>query len=88
MARIFDEFEDALSGFWNAPFNSSGYWRMYKGKLVDMDRYDIVEKPEYRQKLIETKQNEIDTWDRYHQERRERLLKELDELKNKRALSP
>ena len=54
------------------------------GQWVDTDKYDIVEKPEYRQKLIENKEAEIKQLDKLHQERKNRLLKELDELKNKR----
>ena len=55
---------------------------------VDTDRYDIVEKPEYRQKLIDNKDAEIKQLDQLHQERKDRLLKELKELKNKRELNP
>lgn len=56
------------------------------GQWVDTDRYDIVEKPEYRQRLIENKETEIKKLEQLHQERKDRLLKELDELKNKREL--
>jgi len=83
MRTIFDEWDDALSGFVNFPYIHSR-----RGQWVDTDRYEVVEKPEYRQKLIEAKQSEIDKIDKLHEERRERLLRELDELKNKIALSP
>jgi len=88
MRTIFDEMDDALSGFINFPYERSAYGRTYKGKWVDMERFDVVEKPEYRQRLIEAKEAEIAKIDKLHEERRERLMKELNELKNKRALSP
>ena len=62
--------------------------RWQNGQWVDTDKYNIVEKPEYRQKLIDNKEAEIKQLDQLHQERKDRLLKELKELKNKRELNP
>ena len=77
---LIDELDPIIewTGFYPMQYPS---W--YKQKWVDTDRYDIVEKPEYRQRLIENKEAEIKKLDQLHQERKDRLLKELDELKNK-----
>jgi len=50
------------------------------GELVDTDKFDIVPKREYREKLVKDKEEEIKTLETYYQNRKTILLEEKESL--------
>lgn len=73
MRRFWDTFDDlAFWDSWGVPNFSTG-----KRILVNPDQYDLVPRKEYRDKLIESKQKEIQELD----EDRRRLEDEIKQLK-------
>ena len=52
----------------------------WRGQWVDTDRYDIVEKPEYRKELTEQKDKELKELDSYYERKKKELLNERDRL--------
>ena len=52
----------------------------YAGELVDTEKFDIVPKREYREKLVKDKEEEIKTLETYYQNRKTILLEEKESL--------
>jgi len=69
----FDDWFNWLDRDWFRRIQTCGQW-------VDTDRYDIVEKPEYRKQLTEQKDKELKELDSYYERRKKELLAERDRL--------
>ena len=72
-----DVFGDNMYGFHYFP---SEIYSVFKGQIVDTDRYDIVPKESYRQELIRQKEEQIRALDDYYKERKKRLTEEKASL--------
>jgi len=68
---IRDFFEDDIY----RPETSS--WTL-RGQWVDLDKFDVIPRPEYKKRLIESKETEI----KELQNRQDELKKEIDGLKD------
>ena len=64
--------------FWDDIYSSETSSWTLRGQWVDLDKFDVIPRPEYKKRLIESKETEI----KELQNRQDELKKEIDGLKD------
>jgi len=81
MSRFIDRFFDDFWGFevWHPEVTS---WTL-RGRWVDPEKYDIVPKKEYAEKLVRQKEDQLKELDDYYERKKRELKEERNRLLSK-----
>jgi hypothetical protein len=61
------------------PYSESNSWT-YQGMWVDLDKYDVIPKKSYVEKLAKEKDKELEELEQFYKNKKQKLLSEKEKL--------
>ena len=69
-------FEDWIEGW---PFGEPQSWT-YRGMWVDLDKYEVTPRKDYKEKLAKEKDKELEELEQFYKNKKQKLLSEKEKL--------